>query len=83
MDCCQPGSSFYGIFQARVLEWVAIAFSVYNYDMCWKDLEISREWTTHFSFVFFQSSKETMIIILDLIFQRKSKGKCFYLIILS
>ena len=28
MDCSLPGSSVYGIFQARVLEWVAIAFSV-------------------------------------------------------
>ena len=27
MDCSPPGSSVYGIFQARVLEWVAIAFS--------------------------------------------------------
>ena len=27
MDCCLPGSSTHGIFQARVLEWVAIAFS--------------------------------------------------------
>ena len=28
MDCSLPGSSTHGIFQARVLEWVAIAFSV-------------------------------------------------------
>ena len=28
MDCSPPGSSFHGIFQARVLEWGAIAFSV-------------------------------------------------------
>ena len=28
MDCSLPGSSIHGIFQARVLEWVAIAFSV-------------------------------------------------------
>ena len=28
MDCSLPGSSVYGIFQARVLEWGAIAFSV-------------------------------------------------------
>ena len=28
MDCSPPGSSAHGIFQARVLEWVAIAFSV-------------------------------------------------------
>ena len=27
MDCSLPGSSFHGIFQARVLEWGAIAFS--------------------------------------------------------
>ena len=27
MDCSPPGSSFHGIFQARVLEWRAIAFS--------------------------------------------------------
>ena len=27
MDCNLPGSSIHGIFQARVLEWGAIAFS--------------------------------------------------------
>ena len=29
MDCSLPGSSVHGIFQARVLEWGAIAFSMY------------------------------------------------------
>ena len=29
MDCSLPGSSIHGILQARVLEWGAIAFSVY------------------------------------------------------
>ena len=29
MDCSLPGSSVHGIFQARVLEWGAIAFSGY------------------------------------------------------
>ena len=28
MDCSLPGSSVHGIFQSRVLEWGAIAFSV-------------------------------------------------------
>ena len=28
VDCSLPGSSIHGIFQARVLEWGAIAFSV-------------------------------------------------------
>ena len=27
MDCSLPGSSVHGIFQERVLEWVAIPFS--------------------------------------------------------
>ena len=37
MDCSLPGSSVHGIFQARVLEWGATAFSkslsldVYNF----------------------------------------------------
>ena len=30
MDCSLPGSSVHGIFQARVLEWGAIAFSYLN-----------------------------------------------------
>ena len=28
MDCSLPGYSVYGIFQARILEWVAISFSI-------------------------------------------------------
>ena len=28
LDCCLPGSSIHGIFQAGVLKWGAIAFSV-------------------------------------------------------
>ena len=30
MDCSLPGSSAHGIFQAKVLEWGAIGFSVLN-----------------------------------------------------
>ena len=30
MDCSLPGSSIHGIFQARVLEWGAIAFSIFH-----------------------------------------------------
>ena len=32
MDCSLTGSSVHGIFQARVLEWGAIAFSERNYN---------------------------------------------------
>jgi len=28
MDCSPPGSSVHGIFQARVVEWGTIAFSI-------------------------------------------------------
>ena len=31
MDCSPPGSSAHGIFQSRVLEWVAIAFSIQSH----------------------------------------------------
>ena len=33
MDCGLPGSSVHGIFQARVLEWVTIAFSKWT-ELC-------------------------------------------------
>ena len=32
MDYSLPGSSVHGIFQARVLEWGAIAFSAHTHD---------------------------------------------------
>ena len=37
MDCSLPGYSIYGIFQARVLEWVAISFPRGSYQ--------PRDWT--------------------------------------
>ena len=40
MDCRLPGSSIHGICQARVLEWVAIAFSVTNLDSILKSRDI-------------------------------------------
>ena len=40
MDCSLPGSSIHGIFQARVLEWCAIAFStetvLFSYKCCFE-----------------------------------------------
>ena len=38
MDGSLPGSSIHGIFQARVLDWVAIVFSIFN--LCFKNLFI-------------------------------------------
>ena len=37
VDCSPPGSSVRGVFQARVLEWVAIAFSEKNIYFCFID----------------------------------------------
>ena len=37
MDCSLPGSSIHGIFQARVLKWVAVSFS--------RGSSRSRDWT--------------------------------------
>ena len=36
MDCSPPGSSVHGIFQSRVLEWGAIAFSELRVQTCLK-----------------------------------------------
>ena len=35
MDCGPPGSSVHGIFQARMLEWVAISFSGWERVVVW------------------------------------------------
>ena len=42
MDCSLPGSSIHGIFQARVLEWVATAFSV----VLWGEREFTQSCLT-------------------------------------
>ena len=41
MDCSLPGSSIHGIFQVRVLEWGAIAFSMTNLDSILKSRDIT------------------------------------------
>ena len=41
MDGSLPGSSVHGIFQARVLEWGAIAFSMTNLDSILKSRDIT------------------------------------------
>ena len=41
MDCSLPGSSIHGIFQARVLEWSAIAFSDLDSILKSRDINLS------------------------------------------
>ena len=51
MHCSLPGCSIHGIFQARVLEWIAISFSI-----CW-DINKSQQ------IKFFISYKHILLII--------------------
>ena len=48
MDCSPPGSSVLGIFQARILEWVAISFK-FNLHLKLRSLaspRFSKVWST-------------------------------------
>ena len=49
MDCSPPGSSVHGIFQARVLEWGAIAFST--------EALLSESKWIHYTFIIDKSPK--------------------------
>ena len=49
MDCSPPGSSVHGIFQARVLEWGAIAFSSIRTYILLKLTRTSLFWFFHHS----------------------------------
>ena len=44
MDCSLPGSSVHGIFQARVLEWIAIAFSKFPFGLTQNQLTSDLNW---------------------------------------
>ena len=44
MDCSLPGSSIHGIFQARVLQWGAIAFSRISSSLTWFWHYLEIEW---------------------------------------
>ena len=59
LDCSLPGSSIHGILQARVLEWLAIAFSSNMGYRQGKEDEADnyvylREWDRHHNFVIHQ-----------------------------
>ena len=47
IDCSLPGPSIHGIFQARVLEWGAIAFSMTNLDSILKSRDITLPTKVH------------------------------------
>ena len=56
VDCSPPGSSIHGILQARILEWVAISFSIFHLEdflisPCYS-LELFIRMSIHFLFSF-------------------------------
>ena len=51
MDCSPPGSSAHGIFQARVLEWGAIAFSEEMPTTQYKKNNMIKKWSKGTSLV--------------------------------
>ena len=72
MDCSSPGSYVHGIFQATILEWVAISYS--------KGSSQPREWSqvSHIAGRFFTvwTTREALFIVLvdlKLLFQNKEQ----------
>ena len=48
IDCSPPGSSIHGIFQARVLEWGAIAFSGATvHSVAKTEIQLKQQSSTH------------------------------------
>ena len=66
MDCSPPGSSIHGIFQARVLEWDAIAFSaLITREMQIKDhhTSIRRAATLYYWTIYFEMVRTVSFVI--------------------
>ena len=57
VDCSLPGSSIHGIFQARVLEWGAIAFSSH----CFLELHYYNLWS--YIELYIRSTASNLVII--------------------
>ena len=90
MDCSLPGCSIHGIFQARVLEWGAIAFSMWIY----YPLDIHWDWVNqnlwvgldqlHFN-VFCQMVFPVVMYGYELDFKegRTPNNRCFQIVMLE
>ena len=63
MDCSLPGSSVHGILQARIMEWVAISFSISSviYDCCSYQTQVDVEGT------FMETVKYSNILLINLV----------------
>ena len=77
MDCSLPGSSVHGIFQARVLEWGAIAFSNIMRNLT-KDNTLDQRETLglFFNFLLSSGNKNTVFSFLAGILGEFEEGIC-------
>ena len=64
MDCSLPGSYVHGIFQARVLEWVAIAFSIVYLNINASNLFYINEITLNVMFLEILPTKQGIYIYI-------------------
>ena len=73
MDCSLPGSSTHGIFQARVLEWGAIAFSNSQWNSAGQNTGVSSLF--HLQGIFpTQESKSGLLYCRQILYQLSQKG---------
>jgi len=70
MDCSLTGSSVHGIFQARVLEWGAIAFSGYMYTWGLFMLRFNRKQQNSVKQVYFNTKLITWLFFVFLNFPK-------------
>ena len=61
MDCSPPGSSVHGIFQARVLEWGAIAFKKKRHE-CYRVFENFKVYVVYFMSVILNKDKFEVLV---------------------
>ena len=63
MDCSLPGSSVHGILQARILEWVAIPFSISSVisDCCSYQIQVDVDST------FMEIVKYSSVLLINLV----------------
>ena len=64
-NCSPPGSFFHGIFQARVLEWGAIAFSGSMLEISHKGVLILILWRRKLRLVSFMNSSHISQLVCD------------------
>ena len=64
MDCSLPGSSVHGIFQARVLEWGAIAFSE---TLGMHGIKLSSSVSSSDTFHFYKQTLSTQLRVLEFV----------------